>query len=58
MNHFGPVIAADVRKRRSMPYKTWHLDEVYLKIAGRMVYLWRAFDVLPPQFWELTLRHR
>ncbi len=22
----------------------WHLDEVYLKIAGRMVYLWRAVD--------------
>ena len=22
----------------------WHLDEVYLKIDGRMVYLWRAFD--------------
>jgi transposase-like protein len=20
----------------------WHLDEVYLKIAGRMVCLWRA----------------
>jgi putative transposase len=23
---------------------TWHLDEVYLKIGGRMVYLWRAVD--------------
>ncbi len=22
----------------------WHLDEVYLKSAGRMVYLWRAVD--------------
>ena len=22
----------------------WHLDEVYLKIDGRMVYLWRAVD--------------
>ena len=22
----------------------WHLDEVYLKIAGRKVYLWRAVD--------------
>src|SRR4029077_5314472 len=26
------------------PHTTWHLDEVYLKIAGRMVYLWRAVD--------------
>ena len=44
VNHFGPMIAADLRKRRPKPYSTWHLDEVYLKIAGRMVYLWRAVD--------------
>src|SRR5277367_3058158 len=44
VNHFGPKIAADLRKRRSKPHTTWHLDEVYLKIAGRMVYLWRAVD--------------
>jgi transposase-like protein len=22
----------------------WHLDDVYLKIEGRMVYLWRVVD--------------
>jgi putative transposase len=44
VNHFGPMIAADLRKRRPKPCTTWHLDEVYLKIAGRMVYLWRAVD--------------
>jgi len=38
------VIAADLRKRRLKPHTTWHLDEVYLKIDGRMVYLWRAVD--------------
>src|SRR6202035_546375 len=42
VSHFGPMIAADLRKRRPKPYTTWHLDEVYLKISGRMVYLWRA----------------
>jgi DDE superfamily endonuclease len=42
VNHFGPMIAADLRKRRPKPHTTWHLDEVYLKIDGRMVYLWRA----------------
>src|ERR1700726_4625356 len=31
-------------KRRPKPHTIWHLDEVYLKIAGRMVYLWRAVD--------------
>jgi hypothetical protein len=42
VNHFGPMVAADLRKRRPKPHTTWHLDEVYLKIAGRMVYLWRS----------------
>ena len=44
VNHFGPTIAARLRKRRPKPCTTWHLDEVYLKIDGRMVYLWRAVD--------------
>jgi len=44
VNHFGPRIAADLRKRRPKPHTTWHLDEVYLKIDGRLAYLWRAVD--------------
>ena len=44
VNHFGPIIAADLRNRRPKPHSIWHLDEVYLKIDGRMVYLWRAVD--------------
>ena len=38
------MIAADLRKRRLKPHGTWHLDEVYLKIDDRMVYLWWAVD--------------
>ncbi len=41
---FGPMIAAGLRQRRPKPHTTWHLDEVYLKIDGRMAYLWRAVD--------------
>src|SRR5271165_3760907 len=44
VHHFGPKIAADLRKRRPKPHTIWHLDEVYLKIDGRLVYLWRAVD--------------
>jgi putative transposase len=44
VNHIGPKIAADLRKRRPKPHTIWHLDEVYLKIDGRLVYLWRAVD--------------
>src|SRR5262249_50813350 len=43
VNHFGPMIAAELRRRRPKPHPTWHLDEVYLKIDG-MAYLWRAVD--------------
>jgi putative transposase len=43
VNHFGPMIAVDLRRRRPKPHTTWHLDEVYLKI-GRMAYLRRAVD--------------
>jgi putative transposase len=32
VNHFGPIIAAHLRKRRPKPHAAWHLDEVYLKI--------------------------
>jgi transposase-like protein len=38
------MIAANLRKRRPKPHTIWHLDEGYLKIDGRMVYLWRAVD--------------
>ena len=44
VNHFGPMVAADLRKRRPKPHTTWRLDEVDLKIDGRTLYLWRAVD--------------
>jgi putative transposase len=44
VNHFGPMLAVDLRRRRSKPHTIWPLDEVYLKIDGRLVYLWRAVD--------------
>jgi hypothetical protein len=31
------MIAAHLRKRRPKPHATWHLDQIYLKIDGRMV---------------------
>jgi hypothetical protein len=34
VNHFGPMIAAHLRKRRPTPHATWHLEEVHLKIDG------------------------
>jgi hypothetical protein len=36
VNHFGPIIASELHKRRPKPHSTWHLDEGYLKIDGRI----------------------
>ena len=41
---FGPLFAEDLRRRERTPGKTWHLDEVFLRMNGRRVYLWRAVD--------------
>ncbi len=32
---FGPMIAANLRRRRSAPTSRWHLDEVIAKIGGK-----------------------
>lgn len=41
---FGARYAAELRKREARPGRTWHLDEVYTRVGGRQVYLWRAVD--------------
>jgi putative transposase len=48
-NRFGPVFAADIRRQRVFRMRgfrqwKWHLDEMYVKLNGEMVYLWRAVD--------------
>jgi putative transposase len=41
---FGPVIARRLRARRAKPHSRWHLDEMFIRIAGQQMYLWRAVD--------------
>jgi putative transposase len=48
-NRFGPMFAAEIRRRRvnhmrAFRHWRWHLDEMYVKMNGEMVYLWRAVD--------------
>jgi putative transposase len=48
-NRFGPLFAAEIRRRRSASMRThiqwrWHLDEVFVRINGETHYLWRAVD--------------
>jgi len=41
---FGQPYANGLRHRSPRPGDRWHLDEVFLKINGRLHYLWRAVD--------------
>lgn len=41
---FGRSYSDRIRRRRPRPSDRWHLDEVFLKIGGKTVYLWRAVD--------------
>jgi putative transposase len=42
--HFGPIYARRLRAGRPAATRRWHLDEVFVSIAGRQMYLWRAVD--------------
>jgi putative transposase len=41
---FGAEYARRFRRRRGCGGDAWHLDEVFCKINGKLVYLWRALD--------------
>jgi putative transposase len=41
---FGQSFANGLRRRRPHPGDKWHLDEVFIKINGKIHYLWRAVD--------------
>ena len=48
-NRFGPMFAGEIRRKRvnrmrNVRHWRWHLDEMYVKLNGEMVYLWRAVD--------------
>ncbi len=48
-NRFGPIFAAEIRRKRAQhlrgwPQWRWHLDEMFVRINGKIHYLWRAVD--------------
>ena len=64
-NRFGPMFAAEIRKKRvdrmhGNTHWKWRLDEVYVKINGEMRYLWRAVDHEgeAPESYATTTRDR
>ncbi len=48
-NRFGPLFAAEMRKKRVAPVRgyprwRWRLDAAFVKINDKLSYLWRAVD--------------
>ena len=41
---FGPLIAANLGRRGSSPTERWRLDEMYVRIGGWKMWLWRTID--------------
>lgn len=41
---FGPAYARRIRLQRSRSSGRWHLDEAFVRIGGKLHYLWRAVD--------------
>ena len=44
VHKFGSTYSKRIKSLSEPPSPVWHLDEVYSKINGKMVYLWRAVD--------------
>ncbi|WP_040590615.1 IS6 family transposase [Methylobacter marinus] len=41
---YSPLIAAETKKRKRTVASSWRMDESYIKVKGRWVYLYRAID--------------
>lgn len=40
----GEILRRRVNRMRGFRHWRWHLDEIYVKLNGQMVYLWHAVD--------------
>jgi len=54
---FGRVYAKRIRQRRPRLSGRWHLDEVFVRIGGRIHYLWRAVDD-EGEVLDIVVQHR
>ena len=42
--HYAPQLEQSFRKRKKLVGRSWKMDETYIKINGKWVYLYRAVD--------------
>ncbi|MBU3032373.1 IS6 family transposase [Paracoccus marinaquae] len=41
---YAPLVAAEAQKRKSPTWRSWRMDETYIKVKGQWCYLYRAID--------------
>lgn len=44
VHKFGRLYAKRIKAKLERSSRVWHLDEIYTKMNGKMVYIWRAVD--------------
>ena len=42
--NYSPLIAAEAKKGKRIVATSWRMDETYVKVKGKWVYLYRAVD--------------
>lgn len=55
---FVPLIDTAVRKRKKPVGSSWRMDETYIKLNGKWIYLYRAVDSLGNTIEFLLRKHR
>lgn len=55
---FSPVIDQNVRQRKKAVGNSWRMDETYIKVNGKWVYLYRAVDSCGNTIEFLLRKHR
>jgi len=55
---FSPLIDKEVRKRKKPIGNSWRMDETYIKVNGKWVYLYRAIDSCGDTIEFLLRKHK
>ena len=44
VSHYAPILHQRIRRHLRHPNRSWRVDEAYVRVAGRWIYLYRAVD--------------